>query len=59
MRKERRMTVAEVAEKMGVAPRTYQDFEAGKGETRSQQDQVVRLGRAQRRHRQYPGRDVR
>ncbi|PIB96929.1 helix-turn-helix transcriptional regulator [Caulobacter sp. X] len=32
LRKERRMTVAEVAEKMGVAPRTYQDFEAGKGE---------------------------
>jgi len=32
LRKERRMTVAEVAGKMGVAPRTYQDFEAGKGE---------------------------
>ncbi len=26
------MTVAEVAQLMGVAPRTYQDFEAGKGE---------------------------
>lgn len=32
LRKERRMTVAEVALRMGVAPRTYQDFEAGKGE---------------------------
>lgn len=32
LRKERRMTVAEVARLMGVAPRTYQDFEAGKGE---------------------------
>lgn len=32
LRKERRMTVAEVAALMGVAPRTYQDFEAGKGE---------------------------
>ena len=32
LRKERRMTVDEVAGLMGVAPRTYQDFEAGKGE---------------------------
>jgi transcriptional regulator with XRE-family HTH domain len=32
LRKERRMTVVEVAQLMGVAPRTYQDFEAGKGE---------------------------
>jgi transcriptional regulator with XRE-family HTH domain len=32
LRKERRMTVAEVAKIMGIAPRTYQDFEAGKGE---------------------------
>lgn len=31
LRKERRMTVAEVASRMGIAVRTYQDFEAGRG----------------------------
>jgi transcriptional regulator with XRE-family HTH domain len=31
LRKERRMTVAEVAAGMGIAVRTYQDFEAGRG----------------------------
>ncbi|WP_275052052.1 helix-turn-helix transcriptional regulator [Caulobacter sp. SSI4214] len=32
LRKERRMTAAEVAAGMGIAVRTYQDFEAGKGD---------------------------
>ncbi|HQR90617.1 MAG TPA: helix-turn-helix transcriptional regulator [Caulobacter sp.] len=32
LRKERRMTAAEVASSMGVALRTYQDFEAGRGD---------------------------
>jgi transcriptional regulator with XRE-family HTH domain len=32
VRKERRMTGQEVADGMGIALRTYQDFEAGRGE---------------------------
>ncbi|MDB5455067.1 MAG: helix-turn-helix protein [Caulobacter sp.] len=31
LRKERRLTVAEVASSMAIAVRTYQDFEAGRG----------------------------